>query len=712
MPYAAISFVDIDNICFQSTIGFEVESLSRNDWFDAYTILPESSEVYVIADCSTDARFKEKAFVKSGPKIKFYAGAAIMIDDCKLGVLSIMDIEAHNYFGLEDKENLLDLGAAVAQLAKEKLQKALNLSAERANIVVSMMHHLRTPMTSLNFATSLLCNDIQQIKADAASIDQHLHPVPSLAAPSADLSQENIAAPNHNSYSTASNGNNSSENTAHNQSQSDPDNQNTDPNQQQQQPLPTLFQSFESSFNEINMALNQLNVLVDSSLSLGQAIIKCSNQDANPQLSALSPNPLMNNMNINSNPSHLVSLGMDPKKNKFSECNLIEYLRDMFHHHLPIHNNHLDVEWVIDTTELSRGTHVTFPDAIMLIVISTISHMSTESNSLGFYFTFQMSEEDDYEYPELVNKMIEGQLSVKILAKDEKLHRNLVKDGTISSGSNQSRSSNNGNGNTHNNVHQNIFATLSHDPEAAELLTKQNFLSIDKILRAINGSSKEYVEDIAKFDLMEGDVKDPRTIHEFFIPCKILLHPNHIRSSISTSSPFLTPGLPQHNHSFPLNPQERQRIRFYRPPTLNSFGLNDCGIKVTYENPSEEVISEERVPGEEGDNLLTATNNLPFTVDNTNVNSANNPNEENKSGDIPDSPIVEVKPQKVLRVLVVEDTIPVQKLLTRWLQNHGCEVTCAGNGKIGLDHLMASHFDIAFVDFLMVRNYGFFPFFP
>jgi CheY-like chemotaxis protein len=682
MPYAAVSFVEVDSISFQSKIGFEVESLSRNDWFDAYTILPESSEVYVIGDCSVDARFKEKPFVKNGPRIKFYAGAAIMIDDVKIGVLSIMDTEAHNYFGLEDKENLLDLGAAVAQLAKEKLQKTLNLSAERANIVVSMMHHLRTPMTSLNFATSLLCNDIQQIKVDA-SID---------ATPMAVAANSNDPSlrPAHGTTSINSTASNNQATTA--------------PPQPEMQQIPALFQSFESSFNEINMALNQLNILVDSSLSLGQAIIKCSNQDAISQLSATSPNPLSG---MNSIPAS-VGGGMmgqgnnnDPRKNKFSECNLIEYLRDMFHHHLPIHNNNLDVEWIIETTDLCRGSHVTFPDAIMLIVISTVSHMSTESNSLGFYFNFQPADEEDFEYPELVNKMIEGKLSVKILAKDEKLP---VNNNSNATDANNISSNNNTNAKHFNNFQAgNLLSTLSHDMDGAELLTKQNFLSIDKILRAINGSSKEYIEDISKFGLVEGNVKDLRTIHEFFIPCKILLNPNQVAQG--NPHKLGTPKSSSLHHTqqqlLQQQQQERQRVRLYRPPASNTYGLNDCGIKVTYENPLDEHLSEK-------DLVLTslAMNEMKPTAAGGGGGNENNLSINTQTPTAVNNQVAPPK-QKVLRVLVVEDTIPVQKLLTRWLQNHGCEVTCANNGKIGLDYLTTQSFDIAFVDFLMVKTNSF-----
>eukprot|EP00599_Poterioochromonas_sp_BG-1_P002724 CAMPEP_0173138790 /NCGR_PEP_ID=MMETSP1105-20130129/3892_1 /TAXON_ID=2985 /ORGANISM="Ochromonas sp., Strain BG-1" /LENGTH=653 /DNA_ID=CAMNT_0014051437 /DNA_START=615 /DNA_END=2576 /DNA_ORIENTATION=+ len=485
-------------------------------------------------------------------------------------------------------------------------------------------------MTSLNFATSLLCNDIQQIKADAFS----------------DPNQPEV--------------NNPQQPVAENKENNDASNNNQ---------IPALFHSFESSFTEINMALNQLNVLVDSSLSLGQAIIKCSHQDSmsgNGGGPLLSPSTGMNgnNNDLNNN---------DQKKNKFSEVNLIEYLRDMFHHHLPIHNANLDVEWVIETSELSRGSHVTFPDAIMLIVISTVSHMSSESNSLGFYFSFQSSDEEEFEYPqssdeeefeypELMNKMIEGKLSVKILAKDEIINNN-NNNGSMASASSSMkiRASN-----------LPSFAALntsSIDTDGAELLTKQNFLSIDKILRAINGSSKEYTEDIHKFGFVEGNTKDIKTIHEFFIPCKVLLHSQYQgkeRNSGNSNNP--------------------QRVRLYRPPASNTYGLNDAGIKVTYENDDAD------------DGLGVMTTHLYGGDESLHATNPNGPNAKATTNTVP---VPVAPPQRKLRVLVVEDTIPVQKLLTRWLQNHGCEVTCANNGKIGLDYLMVQSFDIAFIDFLM-----------
>jgi CheY-like chemotaxis protein len=55
-----------------------------------------------------------------------------------------------------------------------------------------------------------------------------------------------------------------------------------------------------------------------------------------------------------------------------------------------------------------------------------------------------------------------------------------------------------------------------------------------------------------------------------------------------------------------------------------------------------------------------------------------------------------------IKALVVEDTILVQKMLSRWLNINNCEVVCANNGKIGFDFLKKLKFDIVLCDFLMV----------
>eukprot|EP01033_Poteriospumella_lacustris_P004179 gene4179-2978_t len=731
MQYAAVSFVEVERVVFKAKIGIEFSEISRNDWFDAYTVLPDSSEVYVVPDCNTDARFKDKPYVKGHPKIRFYAGAAIIVDNLKIGVLSIMDTEPHKFFSLEDKENLLDLGAAAAQLAKEKLQTALNLSAERANIVVSMMHHLRTPMTSLNFATSLLCNDVHNIRTDYA-----------VAANQPPLDGDHAI---------------------------DESKDNTTPFQ----PPHSVFQSFESSFTEISNALNQLNILVDSSLSLGQAIIKCSTNEVSSNASA----------NLQA---------MDPRS-RFTECNIIDYLSDMFQNNLPVHNHNLEIEWIVDTTDLVRGSHVTFPDAVMLIVISTVSHMSTESNSLGFHFSFEQVDEDDMEYPELISKMLEGRLSIKVFAKDSRAYTApidsaamMMDDGAMATASSSSMDGaastprrTGGSSNSQQPGAANGTANGNGNNNAPDVLSKQNFLSIDKILRAINGSSREYVDDVMLYATMrahqgellaasnQGDVTPPpqpvpsqpeyRTIHEFLVPCKILLTPfadggrspnqqqQHLRfyrpsskhlASQSGGDTTSAAATPMHGGSVRITPSSKtgalhhphaQQQVHLDAPHLSSSSADGHptaqGSTAAVAQSSGVAVpppinttggAQPHSGGAFGLNLqslptgVQGSSKAPATVANAstaaaNANAATTAATANSAA--AQAAAVDTSPPqpetRQLRVLVVEDTIPVQKLLTRWLQNQDCHVTCASNGKVGLELLTSQAFDIAFVDFLM-----------
>lgn len=55
----------------------------------------------------------------------------------------------------------------------------------------------------------------------------------------------------------------------------------------------------------------------------------------------------------------------------------------------------------------------------------------------------------------------------------------------------------------------------------------------------------------------------------------------------------------------------------------------------------------------------------------------------------------------VVKVLVIEDSLIVQKLFVKVMRALNCEVKLAKNGKIGLEMLKTNDFDITFMDFLM-----------
>ena len=59
--------------------------------------------------------------------------------------------------------------------------------------------------------------------------------------------------------------------------------------------------------------------------------------------------------------------------------------------------------------------------------------------------------------------------------------------------------------------------------------------------------------------------------------------------------------------------------------------------------------------------------------------------------------------QSRTRVLLVDDSETVLTVMSKWLENKGCVVYSAENGREGLYALQIMQYDLVFVDFLMVR---------
>jgi hypothetical protein len=113
------------------------------------TILPESPDVLVIEDTLLDYRFRDNQLVLGEPHIRFYAGAAIIVDDNKIGSLCIIDRVPRIGFTEKDRMNLLDLGAAVSILFSERKNAQLKSNSDRARMMNEMMHRIHPPLISI-----------------------------------------------------------------------------------------------------------------------------------------------------------------------------------------------------------------------------------------------------------------------------------------------------------------------------------------------------------------------------------------------------------------------------------------------------------------------------------------------------------------------------------------------------------------------------------
>ena len=516
MPYALITFVEADRVWFKSRFGIvtSVNQIHRNVSFDSFTILNESPEVFVVRDVSKDKYFSLlKSSITDSNEIKFYAGTPIIVDNVKIGALSIMDINSHE-FTLEQKENLLDLGGALSTLVAERRETALHLRSERANIVVTMMHNLRTPMTSLNFATSLLSNDVESLK-----LAQITQPAP----PSG---------------------------------------------------------TFDNSFHEISHALNQLNLLVDTTLCLGHAIIKCNAVD-------------------------VATGALSSRGSAFMDFDLLAHLEDIYNKFARDRTN-CKIDWEVDKEFLSRGKHASYPDAILLVLISSIGYISSEFNNMSANFTFIPTDTKELEFPEYVDHIIEGMFFIKIYPFNPK-----------------------------------SFTGSDNKPN-------YNYLSIDKILKSIRGGFKQSEQVVEPTEDNKGATK--RTVHEFWVPCRILIENTQLLKQLEN--------------------------------TIKSLSSADCNGIISAPAKRKSLMI----------NVDGTTTEMPTSGTKKDLQKMRVSFSANL-----------VPSTKPLSCLVVEDTISVQKLLSRWLTRNGCSVTCANNGKIGLESLKTTHFDIVFIDYLMVN---------
>lgn len=124
-------------------------NVDRRDSVDAHAMFSDAPEVLVVLDLAKDEKYKGhlNPFGIENETFRFYAGAVIIVDGFRLGVLSVIDNKPRDSVTLENRQNLADLACAVGNLVKESRQRHLRYRKERANLMLGLNHNLRTPVS-------------------------------------------------------------------------------------------------------------------------------------------------------------------------------------------------------------------------------------------------------------------------------------------------------------------------------------------------------------------------------------------------------------------------------------------------------------------------------------------------------------------------------------------------------------------------------------
>jgi len=149
LPIVLVSLIDTDRQWFKSRVGLDAPQTHRNYAFCSYTVLPMTSEVFVVPDSDNDIRFKNNPLVTGPPFVKFYAGAALIVDGVKVGSLCAIDNKPRFDFTIEDQMTLLDFGHMVSNVIKRRRDISINRKNQYSKYLINIIEELRLPMKPL-----------------------------------------------------------------------------------------------------------------------------------------------------------------------------------------------------------------------------------------------------------------------------------------------------------------------------------------------------------------------------------------------------------------------------------------------------------------------------------------------------------------------------------------------------------------------------------
>jgi len=169
-PIALLTILDSDYNWLKARKGVDTEMMPAESSFCQYAILQE--EVLVIPDTTKDERVKHNPVVCDDPRIRFYAGAPLVLSDgLKVGSLCLFDMQPGHLTALQ-KKILTILSRHVVFLIELELgRKELSLQiaeTEAKNellrkIAQMQSHDIRQPLTSIMGLVNLVKDGYHEV---------------------------------------------------------------------------------------------------------------------------------------------------------------------------------------------------------------------------------------------------------------------------------------------------------------------------------------------------------------------------------------------------------------------------------------------------------------------------------------------------------------------------------------------------------------------
>ncbi|MDB6033283.1 MAG: multi-sensor hybrid histidine kinase [Verrucomicrobiales bacterium] len=194
-PIALVTIIDCNRQWFKSRVGLDISETSRDVAFCAHAIMQR--KLFIVPDTLKDKRFANNPFVKSNPKIRFYAGMPLITPNNQaLGTLCVLDrvpriltdhqTQALKALGsyvmsqLESRRQIFDLKQsslenkrATGRLEKENVELRTRLKQAEDSLRKLNRELGTNAQILMNLANQLeLCGPLSQVQQDYANLSK------------------------------------------------------------------------------------------------------------------------------------------------------------------------------------------------------------------------------------------------------------------------------------------------------------------------------------------------------------------------------------------------------------------------------------------------------------------------------------------------------------------------------------------------------------